>query len=82
MSDAQVYDDLRPPIPFNYPLKLDYARHLQTRQRLEQDNLFVSFRRIYGLVPSDGMGWVMVEGGEDLAGSFPTTDVGCEADMS
>ena len=82
VSDAQMYDDLRPTILFNYSLKLNYTRHLETRQCLEKDNLFVSIRRIYRLIPGDGLGWVMMKGGEDLAGGFPTSDVGCEADMS
>jgi len=74
--------DLRPPISFDYPLKFNDTRHLQSRQCLKQDYLLVSFRRIYRLVPGDGLGGVMVEGRKDLAGSFPTGDVGCETDMS
>jgi hypothetical protein len=82
VSEASLFDDLRPSILFNYPLKLNNTRHLQTRQCLEQDNLLVSFRRIHRLVPGDGLVWAVVKGGEDLAGGFPTGDMGREADMS
>ena len=73
---------LRPSISLDHTFKLDNPGEPKTRQRFEQYHLLVSLDGINRLVPCDGLGRILIEGRQDLAGCLSSRYMSRQSYMS